>query len=120
MRVAVVIKLTEVERATLESYARGRSTPARLVLRAKIVFRSATGMENKDIAEELTTLAKTALPADDRSGDAGWPGDPSDRRQLRHAQARQGEDMARAPPALPHALHADQFVVAQYAFRLTH
>jgi transposase len=59
MRVAVAIKLTEVERATLESYARGRSTPARLVLRAKIVLRSAKGLENKDIAEELTTLPKT-------------------------------------------------------------
>ena len=59
MRVAVAIDLTKEERATLESYARGRSTPARLVLRAKIVLRSARGMENKDIAEELKTLAKT-------------------------------------------------------------
>ncbi len=59
MRVAVAIELSEEERAILASYARGRSTPARLVLRAKIVLRAAKGMENKDIAEELKTLAKT-------------------------------------------------------------
>lgn len=53
MRVAVAIELNEEERATLDRYARGRSTPARLVLRAKIVLRAAKGMENKDIAVEL-------------------------------------------------------------------
>ena len=59
MRVAVAIELSDEERATLESYARGRSTPARLVLRAKIVLRAAKGKQNKDIAEELETLQKT-------------------------------------------------------------
>lgn len=59
MRVAVAIELNEEERATLDRYARGRSTPARLVLRAKIVLRTAKGMENKDIAAELETLPKT-------------------------------------------------------------
>ena len=46
MRVAVAIELTEVERAKLDSYARGRSTPARLVLRAKIVPKAAAGLQN--------------------------------------------------------------------------
>ena len=59
MRVAVAIELTEKERATLEGYARGRSTPTRLVLRAKIVLRSAKGMDNKDIASELELQQKT-------------------------------------------------------------
>jgi hypothetical protein len=47
MRVAVAIELTDQERATLESYARGRSTPARLVLRAKVVLQAAKGLQNK-------------------------------------------------------------------------
>lgn len=59
MRVAITIDLSDNERATLESYARGRSTPARLVLRAKIVLRAAKGMQNKNIAEELDTQQKT-------------------------------------------------------------
>ena len=59
MRVAVTIELSDEERATLESYARGRSTPARLVLRAKIVLRAAKGKQNKEIAEDLDTLQKT-------------------------------------------------------------
>ena len=59
MRVAVAIELTDQERATLDGYARGRSTPARLVLRAKIVLQAAKGRQNKEIAEDLGTLQKT-------------------------------------------------------------
>lgn len=59
MRVAVAIEMPEEERAPLESYARGRSTPARLVLRAKVVLQAAKGLQNKDIAEALGTLQKT-------------------------------------------------------------
>lgn len=59
MRVAVAIELTDAERVKLESYARGRSTPARLVLRSKIVLLAATGLQNKDIADSLETLQKT-------------------------------------------------------------
>jgi transposase len=55
----VAIELTDQERATLEGYARGRSTPARLVLRAKIVLQAAKGAQNKEIAEDLGTLQKT-------------------------------------------------------------
>jgi len=40
MRVAVPITLTKDERRELQKFARGRSTPARLVLRAKIVLRA--------------------------------------------------------------------------------
>jgi transposase len=59
MRVAVAIELTNEERATLERYARGRSMPARLVLRSKVVLQAAKGLQNKDIAEALGTRQKT-------------------------------------------------------------
>jgi transposase len=59
MRVATKITLTEDERTTLMRWSRGRSTPARLVLRAKIVLLSAEGWMNKDIARELSTMRKT-------------------------------------------------------------
>lgn len=39
----------------LERWSRGRSTPARQVLRAKIVLAAAEGKENRVIAEELDT-----------------------------------------------------------------
>lgn len=53
MRRAQAITLNENERATLGRFARGRSTPARLVVRAKIVLAAAAGRANKDIAAEL-------------------------------------------------------------------
>ena len=59
MRVARTIELTDLERNTLTKWSRGRSTPARLVLRAKIVLRAADGRLNKDIAAELNTSKKT-------------------------------------------------------------
>lgn len=59
MRRAPGIELTADERKVLEGWARGRSTPARLVLRAKIVLAAAAGKSNQDIAAELTTAKKT-------------------------------------------------------------
>ena len=53
MRVAVAIELSDEERRTLRKWSRGRSTPARLVNRAKIVMLAADGWENKDIAIEV-------------------------------------------------------------------
>jgi transposase len=55
MRVAVVVTLTDDERETLSKWSRGRSTPARLVLRAQIVLCAAEGMTNAAIAEQLST-----------------------------------------------------------------
>src|SRR6516225_11595268 len=37
----------------------------------------------------------------------------SDRGQLRHAQAPQGEELARSPSALPSPFHSDQLVVVE-------
>jgi len=59
MRVACAIQLTEDVRVTLESWSRGRSTPARLVTRAKIVLLAAEGLENKAIAARLQTARPT-------------------------------------------------------------
>jgi len=53
MRVAKAVELTAEERETLRKWARGRSAPARLVLRAKIVLAAADGKRNDAIAAEL-------------------------------------------------------------------
>src|SRR5271167_4807591 len=55
MRKATAITLDEQERLSLGRWARGRRTPARLVLRAQIVLRAADGMDNLTIADELGT-----------------------------------------------------------------
>ena len=59
MRIAKAITLTDEERAALTKWSRGRSTPARLVLRAQIVLAAADGRENKDIAAELGCTRRT-------------------------------------------------------------
>ena len=53
MRKAESITLSEAERSELEKLARGRSVPARLVLRSRIILKAAGGMQNKEIAGEL-------------------------------------------------------------------
>jgi len=50
MRVAPPVLLSDKERRQLERYERGRSTSARLVLRARIVLLAAEGRQNRDIA----------------------------------------------------------------------
>lgn len=59
MRVAKPVTLTDEERATLMKWSRGRSTPARLVQRAKIVLAAADGRENKQIAADLGCTRRT-------------------------------------------------------------
>lgn len=59
MRKAPPIHLSETERSTLERWSRGRSTPARLVLRARIVLLAAEGRENQEIGERLETSRQT-------------------------------------------------------------
>jgi transposase len=55
MRVAVPITLADHERRILTKWSRGRSTPARLVLRARIILHAAEGLANAAIAEALGT-----------------------------------------------------------------
>ena len=58
MRVAPTIVLTNEERSQLERYARGRSTPMRLVTRARIVLHAAAGEQNCDIARSVGTTRR--------------------------------------------------------------
>lgn len=74
MRVATPVVLTEGERNALERWARGRSTPARLVLRARIILRAAAGMMNKDIALEVGTDRLTVARWRKRFVEKGLPG----------------------------------------------
>lgn len=59
MRIAIPITLSDDEQSQLRKFARGRSTAARLVLRAKIVLLAASDMQNKDIAEKVDAQQKT-------------------------------------------------------------
>lgn len=74
MRVAVLISLTDQERSTLTKWSRGRSTPARLVLRARIVLAAAAGRENKDIAAELGCTRRTVGTWRNRFAELGIKG----------------------------------------------
>ena len=53
MRVAPKIELTDDERKTLQRWARGRKTEARLVRRAQIVLLASEGRQNIEIAKTL-------------------------------------------------------------------
>ena len=46
MRIAPQVVLNSEQRARLEAYARGRRTPARVVLRARIVLLAAEGKQD--------------------------------------------------------------------------
>jgi transposase len=59
MRIAPKIALTDEERTVLERWSRGRSTPARLVLRSRIILLAAEGTMNQKIAPRLRTALKT-------------------------------------------------------------
>lgn len=53
MRVAPKVDLSSADRAVLEQQARGRSLPARLVERSRIVLRAADGLQDREIAAEI-------------------------------------------------------------------
>jgi transposase len=55
MRLAPSVVLVPEERSQLETWARGRSAPHRLVLRSQIVLRAAQGQTNREITEALGT-----------------------------------------------------------------
>lgn len=74
MRVAKAIALTVEQRATLTRWSRGRRTPARLVLRAKIVLAAAEGRENREIAAELGCTRRTVGTWRNRFAEAGLAG----------------------------------------------
>lgn len=59
MRVAPPVVVGEVIRRKLEQYARGRSTPARVVMRSRIVLLAADGLQNNEIAAQMGIAART-------------------------------------------------------------
>lgn len=59
MRVAAKITITDEQRATLQRWARGRSTPVRLMHRARMILMAAEDKQNKQIAETLGTQPST-------------------------------------------------------------
>jgi transposase len=61
MRKSKSITLSDEERGILETWSRGRSTEARLVLRAKILLLAEAGKLNKEIAEGLKTAKTTVI-----------------------------------------------------------
>lgn len=74
MRHASKITVTSDQRQTLQKWARGRSTPARLVSRAQIVLLAADGMMNKDIAVKLDIDARRVARWRNRFAKLGIPG----------------------------------------------
>ncbi len=60
MRVAQPIVISEEVRRKLEQQSRGRSTPARVVQRSRIVLLAADGMQNKQIAAALRVAPRMA------------------------------------------------------------
>jgi len=74
MRKAPAIQLSELDRKTLTRWSRGRRTPARVVLRAKIILSAAEGRENHEIAAELTTTRQTVGLWRKRFADQGLAG----------------------------------------------
>ena len=59
MRRAPSLHLTDAERTQLQQWARGRRTPARLMLRATIVLLAADRQENRHIATAVGTSRQT-------------------------------------------------------------
>lgn len=74
MRIAKAIELTDEDRATLTKWARGRSTPVRLVQRARIVLAAAQGLENQEIAQALGCTRRTVSTWRNRYAQLGLPG----------------------------------------------
>lgn len=59
MRIAAKITVTDEQRATLQRWARGRSTPVRLMQRAQMILLAAEGKQSKKIAETLGVQPST-------------------------------------------------------------
>lgn len=74
MRIAKTITLSDEQRIALTKWSRGRSTPARLVQRAKIVLAAAQGRENQDIAAELGCTRRTVSTWRNRFAESGLEG----------------------------------------------
>lgn len=59
MRVAAQVVVSNQHKAQLQAYARGRKTPARLVLRARIILLASEGKQDLEIARMLSVVPRT-------------------------------------------------------------
>ncbi len=71
MRVARPVVLDSHQEEVLQRRARGRSLPARMVERARIVLRAAAGLQDKEIAAELGIMPEKAARWRNRFLDGG-------------------------------------------------
>jgi len=74
MKKAPTILLSDQERMILDRWARGRSTPARTVVRARIVLHAAEGKQNQQIAAELGINPNTVVRWRSRFAEFRLPG----------------------------------------------
>ena len=109
MRIAPHIELTDDERVLLQQWARGRRTPVRLALRAKMMLLAADGQENRHIAAAVGTSRQTVGLWRERfaahrvagiARDAPRGGRPPQRRQALQAHILKTTTQTRPPSAL--------------------
>ena len=72
MRIAPPVVLTSEQRAKLETYARGRSAPARVVLRARIVLLAGKGKQDLKIAHLLSIVPRAGARVFCMTISRGW------------------------------------------------
>lgn len=110
MRIAKAVKLEVEQRELLESQARRRSLPARVVERARIILRASEGWPDKDIAAELGVTPEKVARWRARfleQGFAGWDQDKprSGRRRVLEADLAErivAKTTQETPPAATH------------------
>jgi transposase len=90
MRVAAKITFTNEQHATLQRWARGRSTPVRLMQRAKMILLAAEGKQNKEIAATLGVQASTVGRWRQRFTERGLAGIEKDAPRAGRKPTKQG------------------------------
>lgn len=94
MRTSTRLPVSEQDQRELERLAKGRNTPQKVVLRARIVLMSASGTPTAEIMDELHTSVPTISRWRTRYATAGVPGllkdrtRPGRRRRIDDAQVR--------------------------------
>lgn len=99
MRRAPQLQVTDDERTQLRHWARGRRTPVRLALRAKIILLAAEGHENRHIATAVGTSRQTVSLWRQRCVRHRLPG-------IEHDAPRGGRPSRRRQTLETHILHA--------------
>ena len=104
MRVAAAICLTEDQVQTLQQWSRGRSLPARVVERARVVLLAAEGLENKEIARRMNMTPEKAARWRNRFLTGGIAALEKDAPRPGRTRRTQAGSMAASPPTAPSAI----------------